>query len=237
MLTGGAHLRYGTIRNDMRPTRAVKDSRGSAPRPRGRPRSLEARRAILRAAHALLTEGGVSTVTMEGIAARAGVGKPTIYRSWPNAHAVAMAALMEEIEAPAAPQRPAASAISALRAQLREVAQVFSTPLGRNVTLMIASAESETELSKAFRNHFILARRNEGRRLLEKAMHNGELRANLDIEVALDLIYAPVFYRLLMGHAPLDAAFTDGVITHVLDGLAARSAQARRARARRSRKA
>src|SRR5207302_1606666 len=145
----------------MRPPRAVKDSGGSAPRPRGRPRSLEARRAILRAAHALLKEGGVSALTIEGIAARAGVGKPTIYRSWPNAHAVAMAALMEGLEAPAAPQRPTASAMAALREQLRQVAQVFSTPLGRNVTLMIASAESETELSKAFRNHFILARRNE----------------------------------------------------------------------------
>ncbi|TLY60200.1 MAG: TetR/AcrR family transcriptional regulator [Gammaproteobacteria bacterium] len=220
----------------MRPTRAVKDSPSSAPRPRGRPRSLEARRAVLRAAHALLKEGGVSALTIEGIAARAGVGKPTIYRSWPNAHAVAMAALMEGLEAPAAPQRPAASAMAALRAQLREVAQVFSTPLGRNVTLMIASAESETELSKAFRNHVILARRNEGRRLLETAIENGELRDNLDIEVALDLIYAPVFYRLLMGHAPLDAAFTDGVIRHVLEGLAARRAQARGARTVSSRK-
>jgi AcrR family transcriptional regulator len=204
-----------------------KNPRALSPRPRGRPRSVEARRAILRAAHELLKEGGISAVTIEGIAARAGVGKPTIYRSWPNANAVAMAALMEGLEAPSPPPQPTGSAIAALRDQLREVAQVFNTRLGRNVTLMIASAERETELSKAFRNHFILARRNEGRQLLERAIAGGELRHDLDIEVALDLIYAPVFYRLLMGHAALDAAYTDGVITHVLGGIGPRSPRLR----------
>ncbi len=238
-------------------------------RSRGRPRSPEVRRAILRAAHELLKEGGVSAVTIEGIAARAGVGKPTIYRSWPNAQAVAMAALMESetvgatspvresetqrmpsarLNRQSGPTEPAGSASSStgaqsserastlsppapspevsplarLRDQLREIAQVFSTPLGRNVTLMIASAERETELSKAFRNHFILARRNEGRTLIEEAIIAGHLRADLDVEVALDLIYSPIFYRLLMGHAPLNAAFTDAMLAHALRGLAVR---------------
>jgi AcrR family transcriptional regulator len=175
----------------------------------------------------LLTEGGLSAVTIEGIAARAGVGKPTIYRSWPNAQAVAMAALMErelptDADAGHSPPEPAgsSSALASLRNQLREIARVFSTPMGRNVTLMIASAERETELSKVFRNHFILARRNEGREWLEQAMSRGELRRDLDVDVALDLIYSPIFYRLLMGHAPLNEAFTDAVIAHVLEGLA-----------------
>ncbi len=192
-------------------------------RPRGRPRSVEARRAILEAAHELLSEGGPSSVTIEGIAARAGVGKPTIYRSWPNAHAVAMAALMER-----STQEPvvrnaaeAGSALAALRSHLREVARVFSTPLGRNVTLMIAAAERETGLSRAFRNHFILARRDEGRALLSAAIAAGEVRKDLDVALALDLIYAPVFYRLLMGHAPLTAGFTDEVLNMVLQGLSA----------------
>lgn len=84
---------------------------------------------------------------------------------------------------------------------------------------MIAASERETELSKAFRDHFILARRNEGRSFVPEAIADGELRADLDVEVTLDLIYAPIFYRLLMGHAPLDARFTDSVLTHVLRGL------------------
>jgi AcrR family transcriptional regulator len=216
-------------------------NRPSPDRPRGRPRSLEARRAILKATHEMLAEGGLSSVTIEGIAARAGVGKPTIYRTWPNAHAVAMAALMESDESgesvdatakqttePAPkPNERSSCALTALRTQLHEVASVFSAPLGRSVTLMIAAAEPDTELSKAFRNHFILARRNEGRAFLASAMSNGEIRRDLDIDVALDLIYAPVFYRLLMGHAPLTARFIDDVLNLALQGLVTTGRQRR----------
>jgi AcrR family transcriptional regulator len=229
----------------MKSPGGVKDRVVSSSRPRGRPRSAAARRAILQATHELLAEGGLSCVTIEGIAARAGVGKPTIYRSWPNAHAVAMAALMESDEAdvlvdaggqrprelpPKANQKPgvgskpseqSGSGLAALRAQLHEVARVFSAPLGRSVALMIAAAEQETELSKAFRNHFILARRNEGRAFLSNAIANGEIRKDIDLDVALDLIYAPVFYRLLMGHAPLSARFIDDVLNLAIGGLCA----------------
>ncbi len=190
-----------------------------APRPRGRPRSAAARRAILEAARALLEEGGVAAVTMEAIAARAGVGKPTVYRTWPNAHAVVMAALIDTVDT-AAPVRAGRTAVHALRSQLRHIADVFATRTGRSVALILAASESETELSKAFRHHFIMARREEGRALLEAALERGELRRDLDVDVALDLIYAPVFYRLLVGHAPVDGRFTDAVLRHVLRGLA-----------------
>jgi AcrR family transcriptional regulator len=178
----------------------------------------------LQATHELLQEGGLASVTIEGIAARAGVGKPTIYRSWPNAHAVAMAALMEGMgETGTTPTDLAGaggSALTALRAQLHEVARLFSAPLGRSVTLMIAAAEQETELSKAFRNHFILERRNEGRTFLTNAIAQGEIRRDIDVDAALDLIYAPVFYRLLMGHAPLSVGFMDEVLNLAILGLA-----------------
>jgi AcrR family transcriptional regulator len=189
-------------------------------RPRGRPRSEEARQAILRAARALLEEGGIPAVTMEGIAARAGVGKPTIYRSWPNAHAVAMAAMLEGSDEPrAAAVRRGRSALGELRAQLRKMADVFASRMGRNVTLMLAAAQENTELSKAFRNHFIVARREEGRALLKRAVAEGELRSDIDYEVALDMIYGPVFFRLLLGHGALDANFTDGVLEECFRGL------------------
>jgi AcrR family transcriptional regulator len=202
------------------------------PSRRGRPRSLDARRSILHAARELLTEGGIAAVTIEAIATRSGISKPTIYRSWPNAHAVAMAALMENVDmsarvATVPAKRQHSGSICALRAQLHDVARVFSAPLGRNVAVMIAASERETELSKAFRDHFILARRTEGRSFVRQAIADGELRTDLDVEVTLDLIYAPIFYRLLMGHAPLDARFTDSVLTHVLRGLSTDPAGAR----------
>lgn len=188
------------------------------PRPRGRPRSAGARAAILRATREILDEGGITAVTMEGIAARAGVGKPTVYRAWPNAHAVAMAAMMEGEETAPKLARTR-SALADMKRQLRSVAAVFASRMGRQVTSMIAAATGETELSKVFRNHFILARREEGRAFLARAIAAREIRRAIDIDVVLDMIYGPIFYRLLMGHAPLDGKFTDAIIDHAVKGL------------------
>jgi len=189
-------------------------------RPRGRPRSTRARTAILAAARAILEEGGITALTMEGIAARAGVGKPTIYREWPNAHAVAMAALMS-VEDASPKVASSSSALTELRRQLRAVAGVFALRTGRQAAIMIASASGETELSKSFRNHFILARRDEGRGIISRGISQHELRVEIDIEVVLDMIYGPIFYRLLMGNGALDEKFTDAVVEHALRGISA----------------
>lgn len=191
--------------------------------PRGRPRSEKARTAVLRAARALLNEGGLGAVTIEALTSRTGVSKPTIYRTWPNAQAVVMAALMDT-PAPRAPEdRGRGSAVHALRLQLRAIVEVFSSRSGRSITHILAAADPGTELSKVFRNHFILARREEGRKLLQDAMARWEIRARIDLEVALDLIYAPVFYRILVGHAPLNEPFVDAVLDQLLKGLASKA--------------
>jgi AcrR family transcriptional regulator len=198
--------------------RPVKPMPEPAPKPRGRPRSEAARQAILQAARALLAEGGPGSVTMEAVAARAGVGKPTVYRWWPDRHAVAMAALMDEEPAQDG-GGTRKSALAELRAQLRAIARRFATSTGRHVASMIAASESASELSKAFRNHFVLARRTEGKALLERAIADREVRGDLDVEVALDLLYGPLFFRLLMGHAPLDERFMDRVLDDALEGM------------------
>ncbi|MBL8675555.1 MAG: helix-turn-helix transcriptional regulator, partial [Rhodospirillales bacterium] len=92
-----------------------------SPRTRGRPRSEAARAAILRAARELMERGGPAAVTMEGVAERAGVGKPTVYRWWPDRHAVAMAALIELAPADEGPSASAKPALERLRAHLRRV--------------------------------------------------------------------------------------------------------------------
>jgi AcrR family transcriptional regulator len=188
------------------------------PQRRGRPRSAAARDAILTAARAILDESGPSGLTMEGVAARAGVGKPTIYRWWPDRHAVAMAALLDEAPA-AAPATRAQPPLAALKRQLALIADTFAARTGRNVVSMITASHGETELSKAFRNHFVLARREEGRALLLEARRRGELRAGFDLDVALDAIYGPLFFRLLLGHAPMDGAFTRRHLALVLRAL------------------
>ena len=105
-----------------------------------------------------------------------------------------------------------AAPLDALRAQLAAIAAAFAERTGRNVKAMIAASQGETELAKAFRNQFIAASRADGRALLERAIRAGELRADLDLEVTLDLVYGPLYYRLLVGHAPLDRRFTDALL-------------------------
>lgn len=189
-------------------------------KPRGRPRSAAAQSAILKAARELLDEGGPGAVTMEAVAERAGVGKPTVYRAFPDRHAVAMAALMTDADVA---RRPATrSALATLRSELRTIAERFATASGRHVTMMLAAADRDSELSKSFRHHFVLARRAEGKTLLERAIAEGSVRKDADLEVALDLLYGPLFFRLLMGHARLDARFMERVLDEALRGLATR---------------
>ena len=191
------------------------------PRGRGRPRDLQVREAILRAAREIIEASGPAGLTMEGIAARAGVGKPTVYRWWADRHAVAMDAMMQEHGDPAAmsPQRKGRVAIKALQRQLETVAEVFASRAGRNMASMLAAADSDSELAKTFRNHFVMARREEGRSLLNEAVANGELRNGIDIDVALDMIYGALFFRLLMGHATLDRGAVQKILAHAIGGL------------------
>jgi AcrR family transcriptional regulator len=189
-------------------------------KPRGRPRDAAAREAILAAAGNLLDEGGLTAVTMDRLAARTGVGKPTIYRTWPNAMAVAFDVLLARAEGQRA-KAVKGNARAALRAQLRAIAGIFATPVGRSIALLIAAAQSETELAKAFRNRFLIASRDEGRGILERGVKEGVFRADLDMETALDIVYAPLYFSLLIGHRTIDADFVDRLLDGALHGLAA----------------
>ncbi len=182
---------------------------------RGRPRDPRTRAAILAAARALLERGGLTAVTIEAIAQKAGVSRPTIYRYWPNAPAVAMAAFLEATGAPDA-AKTGRTPLAALRAQLHAVADAFAAPTGRSVAAMVAAAQSETELAKAFRHEFIARNRDATRLLLERCIDDKLVAPPADMELALDLIFGPLFYRLLMGHAPITRSFVDRLIDTVI---------------------
>jgi len=185
------------------------------PAARGRPRDPRTRTAILSAARALLERGGLTSVTIEAISQKAGVSRPTIYRYWPNAPAVAMAAFLEATGAADAARSPR-SALAALRAQLHALADAFAAPTGRSVAAMVAAAQSETELAKAFRNEFIARNRDATRTLLERCIAEKAIATPEDIDVTLDLLFGPLFYRLLMGHAPITRGFVDQLLDTVV---------------------
>lgn len=187
----------------------------SQPAPRGRPRDPRTRAAILAAARALLERGGLTSVTIEAIAQKAEVSRPTIYRYWPNAPAVAMAAFLETTGAAEAAKSPR-TPLAALRAQLHALADAFAAPAGRSVAAMVAAAQSETELAKAFRNEFIARNRDATRALLERCIADKAIAPPLDMELSLDLIFGPLFYRLLMGHAPITRGFVDQLLAAII---------------------
>lgn len=186
---------------------------------RGRPRSEVARAAILRAAHDMLVTDGLGRLTIEAVAERAHVGKPTIYRYWKNAQELAMAALMAG-EPGTTPAAPAGRTGEQLYRQMDNLLAVFASPRGRQIALTIAAAEPDSEMAKAFRTRVMLEQREEGRMILTEAAARGEIRTGADMETVLDMLYAPVFYRLLVGHLPLTEEFGRAVVDNVLRALA-----------------
>jgi len=186
----------------------------SSPRQRGRPPSEAARRKALQAARDILLGEGFGRLTIEAVAARSGISKPTIYRNWTNAAELAMAALMADpAEGGAGTGRDLAGS---LRAQMQTLVAAFATTRGRQITLTLAASDPESEMAKAFRNRVILSSREAGRRLIAEAVARDEITEPDDLEIVLDMIYAPVFYRLLVGHLPLDRAFADGLVERAL---------------------
>lgn len=186
------------------------------PGKRGRPRSADARRKALAAARQLLMEDGLGRLSIEAVARAAGIGKPTIYRNWANLQELAMEALITVAPAESTPD-PDLSPQAALTAQLTRLVQSFSSTRGRQITIALASADPESEFTRAFRNRVILSARAHGRSLIEAAIARGDLSAPQDMETLLDMIYGPLFFRILAGHQPLDSNFADSLARAAFD--------------------
>ncbi len=183
----------------------------------GRPRSQEAHDAILKAALSLVTKRGFRAVSVNEIAAVAGVGKMTLYRHWPNKAALVMDSLLVLIGRETAfPE--AGSAIESLRQQIDLQAVFFRSPRGNLIRSLVAEAQSDPELACAFRDRWLEPRREGVREILQTAVTEGSLRKDIDIDTAIDLLYGSLYYRLLLGSGPLDERFVDHIFQQFLAG-------------------
>jgi AcrR family transcriptional regulator len=184
----------------------------------GRPRSEKARKAILKSTLELLKRDGFNDLCIEAVAARAGVGKATVYRWWPNKAELVIdafaSAVSKELRFP-----PAGSLQHAVRRQMKRWAVIFRSPLGQIIANVIGAGQSDPEILRAFQNHWVEPRRMEARRLLRQAMKNGEIRPDLNPDTILDIFYGPLYLRLLVRNAPLTENFVDLVFDVVLSGL------------------
>ena len=184
----------------------------------GRRRCPVAHQNILCAARTLLEEIGFADLTIEGIAERAGVGKTTIYRRWPNKASVVLDAFIEA----ATKQLPfpdTGSVQEDLRLQMRRMVKLMNGTEGRTIATLIGGAQADAELAEAFRSQWLTARREEARQIIKRGKGRGEIRADIDPEVLLDALYGPLYFRLLIGHAPLTPGYADKLVSLVMSGL------------------
>ncbi|MGH3151329.1 MAG: TetR/AcrR family transcriptional regulator [Streptosporangiaceae bacterium] len=193
------------------------------PVPRGRPRSQEADRAILSATVDLLAERGLDGMSIEEVAARAVVGKATIYRRWPSKGLLALDAFVVSF----AEQQPLPDTgtlrgdlVAALNAWIRAVT---GTSMGRMLTGLIAEAQHDPELRAAWRDRVLEPLRAQHRIMLDRAVARDEILASVDREVVLDLFFGSAQHRLLLGHLPLTEEFIGEVVDVILNGIERRS--------------
>ncbi|MDF2938551.1 MAG: transcriptional regulator [Paenibacillaceae bacterium] len=186
----------------------------------GRPRSLTTQKAILAAAYQLLTEQGFKSVTVDGISEKAGVSKATIYKWWPNKAAVVMEAFFEASEA-VLTVPDTGSVRQDLFLQVKQLAAFLTGGDGQYMREFIAEGQSDAKLAEEYRSRYFNPRRLISKRILEQGIARGELRPDLDPELTIDLLFAPLFYRLLITGEPVDSRYIETWIGYSLEGLAA----------------
>ncbi len=182
------------------------------------PRNARNHRSILDATMELLAEVGYGGLTMEGVAARAGVAKTTVYRWWPSKPALVVAAA-EDLAAQV--RNPDSGNLrDDLVTLLRDVIKVYTkTVAGRIAPGLLADMAEHPELADAI-GRFWAGRREIMLGVLRRGFSRGELRSDIDLELAADLLYGPIYYRLLVTRAPLTVQFADQVVDAVLRGKA-----------------
>jgi len=205
----------------------------SAARPGRRPSSAT-EQAILKATRELLAEGGVQGLTVEGVAARAGVAKTTIYRRWRSKDELALAVLIDMVDRVAA-----VPDLGDTRAELvtfvnRAVTILGSTLMGRVMQGLVSDLATDAKLAQAFREQVVGRRVAEVRRLVERGIARGDLRPDADYELAHELLFGPVYYRLLLSGAPLSRDLAERVVETVLPAFAAEKRGSRPRSAKRS---
>lgn len=174
---------------------------------------------MLNAALELFRERGYTALTVDSVAAQAGVSKATIYRWWSNKAAILIEAFLASVE-PDVGFSDSGSLREDLVAQTSSLARVLGDPdLGSLVVALLGEAQHDVDLAAAFRDHWQSPRRAAGLVVVNRAKERGEIRADVDSELVLDGVYGPLYLRLLFGHAPLDERSLRELIEQVLNGL------------------
>jgi AcrR family transcriptional regulator len=198
----------------------VSDPRRVAAARGGRPRSERAHQAILTAARELLIEGGFSALRLEHVAARAGVGKATIYRRWASKEALAQDLLLQLAGPHIAVAETGNTREELLAAVTNPMRALTETDFGPVIRAMLAQIASNPSIGDPFRATVVAARRAEVARVIRRGIARGDLRPDADAALATELLVGPVYFRLLFGGV-LDLDFAERVVDSVMRGYSA----------------
>jgi len=185
----------------------------------GRPRRVEVDEAILAAAVAMLAEHGYGGVTMEGVAAAAGVGKATVYRRWPSKTDLILdtiRSLKPEIGHPDT-GTTRGDLVEILNGAIAWRADAEFTEV---VAALMAELPRNPELAEVYRTRFLAPRRQETMKVLHRGIERGDIRPDVDIDLVLDLLIGAVFYRGLVSGGQLDHQVAELVVDYILAGIA-----------------
>ena len=183
---------------------------------RGRPPSEGTERAILKATTELLAERGLAAMTIEEVAARAHVGKASVYRRWPSKGTLALDAFAADfLERQPVPDTGSLrdDLLGLLRGWVRAVRQPAT---GRTLKGLIAEVQRDPELADAWRERFVAPLRARHSAVFQRSIERGELVPEANTGLLLDLLYGPAYHRLLHGHLPLNDAFVEDLVAAIM---------------------
>ncbi|NJO49449.1 MAG: TetR/AcrR family transcriptional regulator [Leptolyngbyaceae cyanobacterium RM2_2_4] len=173
-------------------------------------------------AYEMLQASDFNSVTIEGVAARAGTTKTTIYRWWSNKAELLMDAFLEKTQEQTNFPNTG-SVIEDFKRQIPLLIQAYAGETGHSVASVIAAGQMDQDTAEAFRTRYLAVRRAIAKMLIEQGIKQGVFAADLDPEIAVDLLYGPIYFRLLVGHAPLDVNFAERLFEQALKGLLVRN--------------
>src|SRR5579862_2306423 len=186
---------------------------------KGRPPSEQAasHAAIMDAVYDLLQNKSVRDLTMEEVARRAKVGKPTLYKWWPTKAALVLAMLCERM-APNLEKPSDLTAEESLRFRVRRLIDAFNGPFGKIVAGLIAEGQSEPGILKEFFDRWVSPRRTATIADLQRGKNAGELRSETEPELLNDAIFGAIYYRLLLRSGPLTRRFGEDLVEQAIRG-------------------
>jgi AcrR family transcriptional regulator len=199
---------------------AAADASAGQRRP-GRPRSERADRAIMDATISLFAESGAAGLCIEKVAARAGVGKATIYRRWPGKEDLLLDAIAG-LKAPL-PQPPGKSVREDLIMLLSAMCEQFADPCqAREFALLLGEGVKYPRLMSRYIETVIEPRREVFRSALRRGVAVGQLRADTDVDAALFMLTGSVLARSRYGEIPVEPGYVVRVVDQLLSGVGAR---------------